>query len=196
MQLAWSIRVELKLCFVFPAVRWFSKGPFRLLFSFLGPKDSFKSCSSWLNSIPPSIGLRACTLFPSWTSASGYRPSEFPAMGLPPFSSSVSNSASHFWLPLLWWTRENAQLLRGSSVATGRPGVLRFMGSQRVGHDRAEEGLHRAWTPSQACPCWSRSAASPVDSALWVQCLWDDNRRIRPSPDRGALKIISRLLLT
>ena len=28
-------------CFAFSEVRWFSKGPLRLLFSFLGPKDSF-----------------------------------------------------------------------------------------------------------------------------------------------------------
>ena len=41
MQPARSIRVELKFCFVFSEVRWFSKGPLRLLFSFLGPKDSF-----------------------------------------------------------------------------------------------------------------------------------------------------------
>ena len=33
--------MELKLCFVFSEVRCFSKGPLRLLFSFLGPKDSF-----------------------------------------------------------------------------------------------------------------------------------------------------------
>ena len=41
MQLAWSIRVELKFCFVFSEVRWLSKRPLRLSFSFLGPEDSF-----------------------------------------------------------------------------------------------------------------------------------------------------------
>ena len=41
MQPTWSIRVELKLCCVFSKVRWFSKGPLKQLFSFLGPKDSF-----------------------------------------------------------------------------------------------------------------------------------------------------------
>ena len=29
-----------------------------------------------------------------------------------------------------------------------------------------EEGIHRAWTPSQACLCWSCAATSPVDSEL------------------------------
>ena len=29
-----------------------------------------------------------------------------------------------------------------------------------------EEGIHRAWTPSQACLCWSCVATSPVDSEL------------------------------
>ena len=29
-----------------------------------------------------------------------------------------------------------------------------------------EEGIHRAWTPSQACPRWSCKATSPVDSEL------------------------------
>ena len=28
----------------------------------------------------------------------------------------------------------------------------------------SEEGIHRAWTPSQACLCWSCVATSPVDS--------------------------------
>ena len=30
----------------------------------------------------------------------------------------------------------------------------------------SEEGIHRAWTPSQACLCWSCVATSPVDSEL------------------------------
>ena len=29
-----------------------------------------------------------------------------------------------------------------------------------------EEGIHRAWTPSQACLCWSCVATSPGDSEL------------------------------
>ena len=29
-----------------------------------------------------------------------------------------------------------------------------------------EEGIQRAWTASQACPCWSCMTASPVDSEL------------------------------
>ena len=31
-----------------------------------------------------------------------------------------------------------------------------------------EEGIHSAWTPSQACSCWSCSATSPMDSELCV----------------------------
>ena len=36
-----------------------------------------------------------------------------------------------------------------------------------------EEGIHRAWTPSQACLCWSCVATSPVDSELCAQRLWE-----------------------
>ena len=31
---------------------------------------------------------------------------------------------------------------------------------------KGEEGIHRAWTPSQGCPCWPCMATSPVDSEL------------------------------
>ena len=31
---------------------------------------------------------------------------------------------------------------------------------------KTEEGIHRAWTPSEACLCWLSSATSPVDSEL------------------------------
>ena len=34
-----------------------------------------------------------------------------------------------------------------------------------------EEGIHRAWTPSWACSCWSCSATFPVDSEL---CVWSE----------------------
>ena len=47
-----------------------------------------------------------------------------------------------------------------------------------------EEGIHRAWTPFQ----WTLNS---VFSAYE-----NNNRRIRPPPDRGTLKIISRLLIT
>ena len=36
-----------------------------------------------------------------------------------------------------------------------------------------EEGIHRAWTPSQAYPCWSWMAISPVDSELCAEHLWE-----------------------
>ena len=40
---------------------------------------------------------------------------------------------------------------------TGRPGVLRFMGSQRVGHDWATE---LNWALSKMCPFWRSEAIS------------------------------------
>ena len=36
----------------------------------------------------------------------------------------------------------------------------------QAGFGHIEEGIHRAWTPSQACLCWSCVATSPVDSDL------------------------------
>ena len=36
----------------------------------------------------------------------------------------------------------------------------------RTDAEANEERIHRAWTPSEACPCCSCSAASPVDSEL------------------------------
>ena len=52
----------------------------------------------------------------------------------------------------------------------------------------SEEGIHRAWTPSQACPCQSCAATSPVDSdktplqagESWRAACGNDNGRIRP----------------
>ena len=61
MQPAWSIRVELKFCFVFSEVRWFSKGPLRLLFSFLGPKDSFTTMLPKQDVIHPQAGELSIT---------------------------------------------------------------------------------------------------------------------------------------
>ena len=40
---------------------------------------------------------------------------------------------------------------------TGRPGVLRFMGSQRVGHDWATE---LNWTELNSCQCWAGRSTS------------------------------------
>ena len=40
----------------------------------------------------------------------------------------------------------------GSWCWTGRPGVLQFMGSQRVGHDWETE---LNWTEEMGCQCWS-----------------------------------------
>ena len=37
---------------------------------------------------------------------------------------------------------------------------------ERDGFNTCEEGILRAWTASQACPCWSCVATSPVDSEL------------------------------
>ena len=37
------------------------------------------------------------------------------------------------------------------------------LGATRGG---TEEEIHRVWTPSEACPCWSCLAASPMDSTL------------------------------
>ena len=42
--------------------------------------------------------------------------------------------------------------------------ALASPGSQLEMHIPGEEGIHRAWTPSQACLCWSCMATSPVDS--------------------------------
>ena len=45
MQLAWSIRAGPKVLFCFLQSQMVQQGPLRLLFSFLGPKDSFRRCA-------------------------------------------------------------------------------------------------------------------------------------------------------
>ena len=51
-----------------------------------------------------------------------------------------------------------------------------------------EEGTHRAWTPSQACPCWSCVATSPVDSDSVLSACGNDKGRIRLPSGQGNLE--------
>ena len=53
-----------------------------------------------------------------------------------------------------WWTW--VWVNSGSWWWTGRPGVLRFMGSQRVGHDWATE---MNWTDTSIAPAWYPTGA-------------------------------------
>ena len=71
MQLAWSIRMELKLCFVLSEVRWFSKGPLRLLFSFLGPKDSFNSHVPWARGAERKCPWTTSSSLMEWSGSPG-----------------------------------------------------------------------------------------------------------------------------
>ena len=58
------------------------------------------------------------------------------------------------------WVRVNS----GSWWWTGRPGVLRFMGSQRVGHDWATE---LNWTECALISFHRRL----IDGHLWIDCV-------------------------
>ena len=51
-----------------------------------------------------------------------------------------------------------------------------------------EEGIHRAWTPSQVCSCWSCSAASPMDSELCIWCLWKQQQKDKTPSGQGNLE--------
>ena len=67
------------------------------------------------------------------------------------------------------------------------------MSAKSGGH--GEEGIHRAWTPPQACHAGRarpplRWTLNPVLSACG-----NDNGRIRAPLGRGILKITSRLLV-
>ena len=80
----------------------------------------------WLQCIPKEWFQRAQTLASSHIQKS----TKFISLG---YSVFLSLSVSvWFWLPCVW-------VNSGSWWWTGRPGVLRFMGSQRVGHDWATE---------------------------------------------------------
>ena len=50
---------------------------------------------------------------------------------------------------------------------TGRPGVLRFMGSQRVGHDWVTELNWRSWFLNN----WWTTGPSPPEWVLWNDCI-------------------------
>ena len=63
--------------------------------------------------------------------------------------------------PTRWtWVWVNS----GSWWWTGRPGVLWFMGSQRVGHDWATE---LNWVPSLVHPAAHRSLTIPLEGGIW-----------------------------
>ena len=81
------------------------------------------------------------------------------------------------WTELNWTERpvllKNKSILRtksGSGWWTGRPGVLRFMGSQKVGHDWATE---LNWTEDQtviykSCnTCWMSYSHPKNECPLW-----------------------------
>ena len=65
---------------------------------------------------------------------------------------------------LTWWTW--VWVNSGSWWWTGRPGVLRFMGSQRVGHDWVTDLI---WTVSrwQVCPIGSWCHCETTSLSLW-----------------------------
>ena len=58
-----------------------------------------------------------------------------------------------------------------------------------------EEEIHRVWTPSEACPCWSCLAASPMDSTLCLVPVWERQWKDKAPSGWGTLKIVSRLLI-
>ena len=60
------------------------------------------------------------------------------------------------------------------------------MSAKSGGH--GEEEIHRAWTPSQACPCWSCAATSPVDSELCAQRLWEWKWKDKSPSGQGNLE--------
>ena len=65
--------------------------------------------------------------------------------------------------PTRWtWVSVNS----GSWRWTGRPGVLRFMGLQRVGHDWATE-LNRFWLPVNCGKFWKRWEYQATWPASW-----------------------------
>ena len=75
---------------------------------------------------------------------------------------------------LTWWTW--VWVNSGSWWWTGRPGVLQFMGSQRVGHDWATE---LNWTDIDFYRCWT-SITDSMDMGLgWLQELVMDGEAWR-----------------
>ena len=65
---------------------------------------------------------------------------------------------------------------------------LRHQSFQWIFRTGFEEGIHRAWTPSEACPCWSCLVASQVDSELSAQCLWEWQWKDKTPSGQGNLE--------
>ena len=100
-------------------------------------------------------------------------------------------SFEHLWhcLCLGWeW-----KLTYPSPVATSEFSKFAGILSIALKEETVGPGLHRR--PVQ---CWPCLATFSVDLELCAQCLWKrhTNRKIRPSPDKGTLRVVSRLLIT
>ena len=114
--------------------------------------------------------------------------------GLPhllPLKKEFTGPGLHFWRRK--W-QPTPVFLPGESQGAVEPGGLLSMGSHRVRHDwsdlAAAAGLHlRPVHADHALPPFQWTLNS-VFSAYE-----NNNRRIRPPPDRGTLKIVSRLLI-
>ena len=78
----------------------------------------------------------------------------------------------HQWCPLTWWMW--VWVNSGRWCWTGRPGVLQFMGSQRVGHDWVTE---LNWTELYGCESWVIKRAEHWRTDAFE--LWDWRRLLR-----------------
>ena len=117
--------------------------------------------------------------------------------GTPGSGLSVSPHHLLLLLPLLFLSLNLKPLNAGRPQGPLQgPFLILLSASLEISSSLNEEEIHRAWTPSEAGPLWSCSATSPVDSELCVSGCGNANRRIRPPPGRGTLKIVPRLLIT
>ena len=108
---------------------------------------SYNNCLSY-RTCPDQAHLRM---------AAGMKKLTHPLWSLPRIRKYLQQFIAFFTLPPWVWVNS------GSWWWTGRPGVLRFMGSQRVGHDWATE---LSWTEPLLC------SIKEISIQTWARCFF------------------------